>query len=925
MGRHHQLLRSAAAAAFLLLPCTSSALTSAESACRDTIAESMTSYVTTAAKNVVRCHQRRSSGSRSLETDCNDVSEASNDGMLAAALSKARSEILSACDGAESVLGDYTACPAPAAAADDGGATPGIDDLDELVDCLAALSDAHVGALGKDAQGLPPSPILDPLRKCQGRLGKGTSRVVREYLRERRSCQSEADQSGDGGYDCDGADPRGRLAAATRHFADKVLPYCTFSPEVLDQLEACSNDYNGLIACAGASASTHGSDLIRSFYSLSGSVTTTTLEAPTTTLGGATTTTLPGTACGDTAPQCDGSCQHGLVCEQDGGDCKCVATGSGPCAPATIQRRIVSRYSTTVDSETALNAGWSGLAHKIDFPNNSGDTVNVTCDDNCENCDVALRPIVEHGSSPCRCNADATKPCSVINGSDPDTCGSVDPTCRCYFGAPLPTVASGNPACIAFRIRNDYGGTMNLRSGEWHDRLSVAAIVYLGLDKAAPCPTCNGDPIPNDGIRGGTCSTAGGGACDVNGSHSTFGKLSNDCLPPTASNISGVGLLVSVDLNTDTVTLPATLPCDTPVGSNCHCRTCTGNSNQSCSNDDQCAAIGAGQCTDAGGAGVRLNQCDDFECSPNGDCTIGPVDSYCDGKIYPDGRGYIPCSSNNDCSQDSAGVCTLKELRHCFPDPIVYTGTPDVYQPASVSAFCVAPTSNPAINIASGLPGPGALLLKFDNQVFCQSDPTVPYEFPSGENCTASVSTTTTTLLPLPGCAEASSPSCGGVCPSGQTCGDNAGSCECTDIPLPACGEATSPSCGGICTGTGEVCTDNGGVCDCLVVTLPQCTDAAAPTCGGVCPNGEVCSNAGSTCECGAPGLPTCGTAISPSCGGVCDINQACVDSGGTCMCMTLPVPLCNSATTPLCLGACSTGSTCGAVGTACQCTPVPI
>src|SRR5205085_2746266 len=105
----------------------------------------------------------------------------------------------------------------------------------------------------------------------------------------------------------------------------------------------------------------------------------------------------------------------------------------------------------------------------------------------------------------------------------------------------------------------------NLRTGEFHDSLNIAAVVYLGLDAAAPCPTCEGDPVNNDGVRGGTCSGGlGNTACDVNGVHPTFGKLSNDCLPVSASNISGTGLLVDVNLTTGNSTLPATLPCDTP-------------------------------------------------------------------------------------------------------------------------------------------------------------------------------------------------------------------------------------------------------------------------------------------------------------------------------------------------------------------------
>jgi len=925
--RIHQRLLALLPTAVLLLPSPVAALTSAEISCRDEMADEVSRYVLSAAKAMTSCHQRRSAGTRPLEVNCNAVDEADPAGKLGPRRAAARRAILAACSGADSLLVGDVACPDPAASSDNGGVSTGLDDFVEVGDCLIALAHAHAQAWTRDSQGNPPERLLDPLRKCQSKLGKGVSRLAKTIARERRRCQKAVDASGGGAdYGCEGIDARGRIAKTSSRFADQMAAACPFSPEVIAKLDACAGDAESLIACAEASADTHVSELIRGVYEWPANeeTTTTTTSTTTTTHPTVTTTTLPGTACGDTFPQCNGSCAAGTECVADGSGCNCVATGSGPCAPATIIRRIHAKYGP-VPSVTMLSTGWSGSAHDVDIPDGTGDVIDVSCDENCENCEVSMNVLAGDPASNCRCTSNQQTTCTVINGSDPDSCGSLDPTCRCYFGAPLPLSSGGTPACVVNRIRGQYSGTMNLRTGEWSDRIRLASVVYLGLETTRPCPTCNGDPVPNDGVRGGTCSGGlGGGACDANGVHAAFGATSLDCLPTTAANISGTGLLIDLNSSTGSQSLAATLPCDTPSGELCPCRTCSGNGNLGCSSNAQCAAAGAGTCTVGGGAGVNLNACDNFECAPSGECATGPVDSYCDGALYPDGRGYVPCSGDSDCTASSAGTCNVIDLRRCFPDPISAVGDPDTYHPVDGSLFCIAATSNPTVNLAAGLPGPGKFLLDFDSDIRCQSDRNLLYEFPDGANCDA-VSTTTTTLLPLPDCGDAVSPLCGGVCPPGQACADNGGTCACSGLPLPTCEDAVSPICGGVCADSDKICLDNAGTCECQVPTLPQCSGATSPVCGGLCPLGEVCTDVGGTCECGAPGVPQCGSALSPACAGLCDVGSACIDMGGSCGCLALPLPTCAEATTPLCVGTCSVGSYCSAVGSACQCTALPL
>jgi hypothetical protein len=924
MRIHLRLLAVVCLAAAIASP--AAALTPAEIDCRSTLASSLSKYEDRVNKSIAKCHKRRSAGQIPLSVNCNDPAQADSD--LSERRAATQERMIDACTGADTLLADYQGCPAPAATADNGGATGGIDDFGEVAACLTALAEAHASQLHADAEGSPDEELLPPLRKCQGKLGKGVTKVVGTYLKERRACQQSNDMSGgDGGYDCAGMDPRGRIVRARLKFVDQAEHACNYSPEVIQKLDGCGMDAAGQIICSDASANSHGNALAEAAYQLDGgtstTTTTTTMEgATTTTAEPVTTTTLGAEACGDSAaPTCDGACPDGQTCVDESGTCTCLADGDGPCAPATIIRTIHSKYLP--GSGTSLSTGWSGSAHDVDIPDGTGDTVDVVCDSHCENCDISMNVQEGDPTSNCRCTSDPTQTCTAINGSDAASCGSFDPTCRCYFGSPLPLSSGGTPACVVNRIRQDYSGSMDLRTGVWNDEIRLAAVVYLGLSTTAPCPVCNGDPVVNDGVRGGTCSGGlGSGACDANGVHPTFGATSWDCLPLSAANISGTGLLINLNSTSGTRTMPANLPCDTPGGAECPCRLCSNNGNLGCTSDAECAAAGAGVCTETGGSGVVLNQCDGFACSANGSCTTGPVDTYCDSPVHPDGRGFIPCTGDGDCS---SGTCSVIDIRRCFPDPIVVSGDPDRYEPLSAAAFCIAPTSNVAINLAAGLPGPGSLNLSFNADVRCKTDPDLIYEFPAGDNCPGGTGTTTTTLLPLPTCAESLSPVCGGICPLGQVCTDNAGTCGCTGLPLPECVSAAAPTCGGLCPNLTDVCTDVGGICECMPVTLPQCAGALAPVCGGLCPTGELCQDVGGSCECGAPGVPPCAGSLSPVCGGLCDVGSICIDTAGTCGCMSLGLPTCAEAASPGCLGTCALGSLCQDVSGACQCVGLPL
>jgi hypothetical protein len=755
------------------------ALTSAEISCRDAIARTEAKYAKTVLSVIQKCHRSRSGGDRSLSDDCNVVSEADDRGKATKTRFQSKSKIVAACTGASALLAQYPACPAPASAVDNGGATTGIDSYEELADCLLALVDFGAGAASADGQGLPDDRVLDAIVDCQRSVGRGMTGLIRAYMSERRNCQRESDRNGGSAdYACESYDDNGKIARAQGSLSEKIFEACDFiPPEELAKLNACSDTSGGLAACAKASADEQGATLIRNAYELPDPVATTTTTSTT-----STTTTIPSDACGDSFPACGGDCASGLFCENTGTQCECVE-GTGACAPATILRHLNARYGTPA-GQTQLSTGWTGKTHVVDVPDDSFDAIDVTCDSNCENCDVSLNVREGDPTTNCRCDSDPRIPCSAINGNDTDSCGGINPLCNCYFGPALGISSGGTPVCVLNVIREDYSGTMDLRTGNYSDVIKLASLVHLGVSQFAPCPTCNNDTTPYDGVRNGTCNGGlqNGQSCDVNGVHRSFGAVSFDCPPTSASNISGGGLQITLELKSGPQSLTAALPCDAPAGEMCPCRVCSGNSQLGCTSNSDCAEADAGNCTAGGNVPIEPNQCDDAICSPPGVCNAGPVDQFCDGAVHADGRGYVSCNTNADCVALNAGACTVLDLRRCFLDPISVTGTADVYNPVNSAIFCIPPTTNDPVNLTAGLPGPGTTSLDFAVDVRCQSDPTIVYEFPDGANCPdlGTTTSTTSTTLPIPNCGEAEFPVCAGTCPGTQVCTPTVNSCLCT-------------------------------------------------------------------------------------------------------------------------------------------------
>lgn len=272
--------------------------------------------------------------------------------------------------------------------------------------------------------------------------------------------------------------------------------------------------------------------------------------------------------------------------------------------------------------------------------------------------------------------------------------------CTLYFGAPVPFDPSP-PICVLTSIDALASGAINLETGVGGlDTLDLNAHIYNGIAHSTPCPSCQEDILPGDGVRNGTCSGGqnNGAQCDAEGWSEAFQTWSSlDCLPSSGAKISGSGLNLPVG----------------PLGT-------AGADWELTSSSPDCTGLTGTKCFCP--AQARSNGCSDFDgCKES---ASGNGEGTCDGDTaldYCDGNHFIPCVDDTVCGQAGAGTCEVSKLRACFPDNgaegahLVATG-----QPAPISwgeatlrvgsNFC-APLSggNNSINTAVGLPGPGRI------------------------------------------------------------------------------------------------------------------------------------------------------------------------------------------------------------------------
>jgi cysteine-rich repeat protein len=470
-------------------------------------------------------------------------------------------------------------------------------------------------------------------------------------------------------------------------------------------------------------------------------------------------TTCAAPGCGDnvidSGEECDGTagtCTGGGACASSC-TCKNECPGSGELTVLAADGRHCTQDNECLAGSciegrcrtgSRLDTGLTGIAHGGDITDGVLARGFLDCGGSfpCGVCEITG---IDPSTGTCRCANDNRKICDEPFTADADDCAGQ--TCDCYFGPPLAFSSGNTPACVVNRFSEDVSGTANVDVGEGSITTRLRSKVYLGEDLARPCPYCEGDPVENDGVRGGHCVLGpnDGQDCDSNGFNTTFpgptgGGHSIDCFPSNGKNVSGAGLRIELTQSTGhhEMKISGDAICGFPplIKIPCWCLQCTGDGSVSCTSNEECAALGLGTCTSAG-VGDRpdaINTCDGTsKCVPVegsdlfGECEVGPDDQFCDAYVRASGRGYVGCQSNADCDPGNigleAGACTLKERRQCFLDPIIADGNPDPSTPIGAAVFCIPPTGNDAIDGVGGFPGPGRVYTQARSKLFCASDP----------------------------------------------------------------------------------------------------------------------------------------------------------------------------------------------------------
>lgn len=750
------------------------AQTDTETACRRSVSRAVEKYSKITLKTITKCHSKRSKGQIGLSIDCNDIAQADLKNRIESKRDKLRETISGSsadCAGQSAVLAQFVRCPSPGAASDDGGPTDGIDDVFELSECMISLTDALAGRLARRTLGAPETTLGTEGEKCQRTIGKGIAKLSRTFFKERGRCQLALDKSQAGlGYGCTDYDARGKIAKIGAKLAASILARCQIDDSPFLDLR---HELDAFLSCGDTPAQLSTCTVDQIGNRIGAGMVAMTYELP------------------------------------------AVCTAGG------LVRTVLAAAGDEL-SKTVLSTGWTGTAHNVDLPNRFIELNDIVCDADCANCTLTLDTDKDGLTAPCRCEGDSTATCDKVNVPDPDNCGPINNTCNCNFGPPLSLSSGGVPVCILNRFTADHIGTVDLGTGQWIDAFTLNSKVHLGDNTALqPCPICENDITPLDGVRDGSCS---GGVratlpCDTTAIHPDFGPMSHECPPASVTNVSGSGLVIPLALSDQDSVLNAELPCDSPAGAECHCRVCSTDANIGCSSNDDCTAAGAGECTGGGGAGVSPNGCSDGVCNADGYCDVGPIDTYCDGITRANGNGFIECTTTADCTPLGAGSCTLEQKRACYPDPLIQEASPGVLEADLSATFCIAATTSAAVNQSAGLPGPGVLTLSTEFDPTCASDPSLSWELPSGANCG-----TPPTTLPPQLCGD-SFPICGGECPAGLVCEVDGLACICntppttttTTLPVPACGDTVFPVCGGTCA-PGQSCQGTliGAPCECL-------------------------------------------------------------------------------------------------------------
>jgi hypothetical protein len=360
-------------------------------------------------------------------------------------------------------------------------------------------------------------------------------------------------------------------------------------------------------------------------------------------------------------------------CNSDPNPAPITSNGSDSC-PKFLDFELDGTHSI-------FKPGWTGFAHgAVAVDDRSRFTLAASCDDQCRRCALS-GPVRGTGAVLQRCLTDFTQTCG---GSGDKTCpgGDAD-NCR-FTLPPIESDVIGNITCNASYFDAAPGdgtgisGTIDLETGE-------TDFVTMKLKEltatASACPTCEGDPTPNDGLAQGTCTDPAthlpnGVACDTQGFK--VNGLSLDCPIPFGPTPHRTSLVAN---HASTATHVWTLDASHPA---CKSGSWTGN-------------CWCGACADAAHEGCNS----DLDCSPGVTCGSGMTGGYMLG--------------DNDCPGlcGSDGRCTTDPTIDCFPDApnstLAAYGSAAVtrggYQITLANIVCMLPNDTTGDPV-SGVPGP---------------------------------------------------------------------------------------------------------------------------------------------------------------------------------------------------------------------------
>ena len=701
---------AASVAALLMAAPANAALDVAATSCRATIAKEYQKLMKTATKVISGCHKSRNKGDLTLTgTDCNDVAAADTKGKYAKTVGKSVPSITAACPSSlDTVLTSaatpennelYISCPVVPCT----GVTGLLTTMAEVAACQVCAAAATAGDAAANSIGLPSQAAISASaddQKCAAAIAKGYSKYLLTGLKDETSCQGSADKLGNNDQEaCEDLDPKGKVSTALANANAGLDTSCAAANLVT--VGGCATDnLTNLKACSTTAWGDGEADGFTGIYELEATGCPTTIR-----------TTIRG-HCG-----LNGNAQ---------GSC---LTGRG------------------FESDTVLSVGWKGLAHGVDIT----DSYTIAGDVSCAGTEAGTCGICNVDGSSIdnvqyldflRCKSQpwllCTNPDSTnMNQDVACQANGGDGICRYFLGPPLSLSSGGTPTCTLNVLNQDVTGTFNPDDGTSALLLDLSAVVHLGIGVTTPCPTCENDLVAQDGLKQGTCAGSSGArfgqSCDVQGFDLSFAQTdvnnpvrgnSLDCPPGSGANISGSGLAITLPLTTGQTSKTAVDPCESPAQAlNCFCGVCSTITTLSCNSDADCEAADPGQgsvCGQGGGVGRKPNNCGNGVCNPNPPLTdrglCNDLLTYCEGATFADGKGIIGCAVDADCDaldascpNNNCGDCLLVDQLSCFLNPIETNGIPDPVNPVLGGVFCLPPSSNGAVNSATGSPGPASV------------------------------------------------------------------------------------------------------------------------------------------------------------------------------------------------------------------------